>query len=292
MTQNKTVKTLLAVFVFIRKYPKVILPIVGFLTLFYFYEIFVARENAVYQGVPQSQSFSLNSFTRVLRNSHFIIGYSDYRGNPLWVSYLLTPIAPDNKGFMRPTRFTEDWRNITHIKHDDYTRSGYDRGHMAPNSAISKLYGREAQLSTFLMTNITPQKANLNRKVWQRLEAIESKEFTAIFDKVWVVTGPIFDEKITRLKSSSYVEIPDAFFKIYIGLKGKEAPKALAFIMPQKVKGNESLMKFLTTIDDVEAKTHLDFFSKLEDNLEEKLESSQDPKAWNLQAVANTPSRY
>jgi endonuclease G len=163
---------------------------------------------------------------------------------------------------------------------------------MAPNYAISRLYGKSAQLETFDMTNITPQKPNLNRKLWQRLEKAEVSEFTKYFDKVWVFTGPIFDEKKETLKNSKFVEVPDAFFKIYIGLKAKQEAKTLAFIMPQSVKGNESFMKFVTTIDEVEKQTGLDFLTKIEDTLEDKLEATQDTKVWHLKAVATKPSRY
>jgi len=38
----------------------------------------------------------------------------------------------------------------------DYTGSGYNRGHCAPNYAIAVCYGAQAQLETFLMSNILP----------------------------------------------------------------------------------------------------------------------------------------
>lgn len=292
MSKQNNIKILLAIFVFIKKYPKVIFLIFPILILFYLYETNIARPNASYMGVPQSTSFSLDTFTRVFRNSSFMIGYSDYRGNPLWVSYLLKPIPKDAKRLKRPSSFYKDWRNITQIEHSDYTHSGYDRGHMAPNYAISRLYGRSAQISTFDMTNITPQKPNLNRKLWQRLEEAEVSEFTKYFDEVRVFTGPIFDKDKETLKNSKYVEVPDAFFKIYIGITANKKAKSLAFIMPQNVKGNESFMEFITTIDEVEKQTGLDFLSKLEDTLEDTLEQSKDYKAWHLEAVATKPSRY
>ena len=292
MVRGNKLKIAMAIFNFIKRYPKVIFPIIGVVVLFYVYEMFVARPMSVYMGTPQTQGVSLKAFHRVMRNSDFMIGYSDYRGNPLWVTYLLTPIPKDSKRYKRPSTFTKDWRNITQLTTNDYTHSGYDRGHMAPNSAISRLYGKDAQLDSFLMTNVTPQKPKLNRKIWQRLEAIESSHFTKIFDKVWVITGPIFDKDIEKLKTSSYIEIPDAFYKIYIGLKDNQPPKTLAFIMPQTVRGNEPLTRYVTTIDEVEKQTRLDFSPKLEDVLEAKLESSKDIKSWKLKSVANTRSRY
>ena len=271
-------------FSLIKKYPKVSIWLSIPLIFLPFYEMFIGRPNMVYMGVPSTNSFNPNTFTRVFRNSSFMLGYSDYRGNPLWVSYKLSKIPTDAKKYKRPEKFEEDWRNFTKISHNDYTKSGYDRGHMAPNFAISRLYGKNAQISTFLMTNITPQKAKLNRGIWRKLEGIEVKYFTKIFDRVWVFTGPIFDKKIEKLSSSDSVEIPDAFYKIYVGVKKDKTPSVLAFIIPQSVTGSEPLRKFVTTIDNIEKQTKIDFLHKLEDKLEDKLESSKDYTKWRLKS--------
>ena len=292
MHKNQIVPIVLALFAFIKKNPKSLFGVLLLGGAFYGYEAKIARPNATYMGVPQAQHLSLNTFYRVFRNEGFMVGYSDYRGNPLWVTYALTPVPSNTPHYKRPSSFSKDWRNITAIKHEDYTHSGYDRGHMAPNYAISRLYGKEAQLDTFEMTNITPQKPNLNRKLWQRLEEAEVSEFTKYFDKVWVFTGPIFDSKIERLTSSKFVEIPDAFYKIYVGVSKDKRPKTLAFIMPQNVRGNESLMRFVTTVDEVEKRTGLDFLTKLDETVESEIEKSKKITPWHLRAVATKPSRY
>ncbi|QBQ55365.1 DNA/RNA non-specific endonuclease [Nitrosococcus wardiae] len=261
----------------------------------YGYELYYARPQMVYMGIPEAHDWKHPfTWTRIFRNEGFMVGYSDLRGNPLWVSYPLKPV-PDNAPYHeRPQRFSADWRNLTHITHGDYTHSGYDRGHMAPNYAISRLYGKTAQLDTFLMTNITPQKPNLNQKLWQRLEEVEIDYFAKQLGTVWVFTGPIFDPEIERLKSSYRVQIPDAFYKIYLAppAKKEQAPKTLALIVPQQVRGQEPLDRFLVSVDEVEERTGFDFFHKLEDTLEEKLESSIDPTPWKLKAIARLPARY
>ena len=47
-----------------------------------------------------------------------------------------------------------------------------------------------------------------------------------------------------------------------------------AAIMPNAAIGDEPLASFLTTVDEVERKTGLDFFSGLEDDEERSLEST------------------
>ncbi|ABA58302.1 DNA/RNA non-specific endonuclease [Nitrosococcus oceani ATCC 19707] len=274
-----------------RQRPLVLLLLVLTSGFWYGYELYIARPGMVYMGVPKAQNWKQpHTWTRIFRNDGFMVGYSDLRGNPLWVSYKVETIPDNAPYYKRPQRFSADWRNLTHIAHDDYRHSGYDRGHMAPNYAISRLYGEQAQLDTFLMTNITPQKPKLNQKLWQRLEEVEINHFTKRFKTIWVFTGPIFDPNIERLKSSYRVEIPDAFYKIYFAPSHE---KMLAFIVKQEgVRGKEPLDKFLVSVDDVEKQTGFDFFHELEDTLEEQLESSTEPDPWQLKEVARLPARY
>jgi endonuclease G len=282
--------TLFALFRFMRRFPLLSLLILIIGIGVYAYEF---RENLLYQGKPEATGWGVKTWFRTLRNHGFIVGYSDIRGNPLWTEYAIYPVDESIPSLPRPSRFKTDWRAINRIKHDDYTKSGYDRGHNAPNYAISHLYGKDGQSDSFLMTNISPQTPKLNRQFWQRLEEAEVKYFTKLADKVWVITGPVFTGSTERLSSSWRVEIPDAFYKIYITqAKTNQDFKVLAFLVPQTVKGNEPLAQFVTSIDTIETQTGLDFFSDLDDITENKLEASIEPQAWDLQTVNNLPSRY
>lgn len=256
----------------------------------YAFEVKVARPQMLWMGEPQPADWkNPYTFTRTLRNHGFIVGYSDLRGNPLWVIYALGSPPANAEHLKRPSRFSVDWRGINRVSHDDYTGSGYDRGHMAPNHAISELYGRQGQADSFLMTNITPQKSNLNEKLWERLEELELDTFAKQFGKVWVVDGPIFEPPNERLHSSWRVEVPDAFYKIIVA---PDAKKMLAFIMPQSVRGDEPLDHYLTSVDSIEKRTGLDFFQELEDTEENRLEAEIDPAPWHVQDLARLPGRY
>jgi endonuclease G len=261
----------------------------------YGYETQVARPQMAYMGVPEARDWTQPAtWFRVLRNDGFMLGYSDLRGDPLWVSYALRPVPQSAPSYKRPSTFSADWRGVNRVAHDDYRRSGYNRGHMAPNYAISRLYGREAQLDTFLMTNIAPQKANLNQKLWQRLETVESDYFAPLFGEVWVLAGPIFSGSVERLTSAWNVEVPDAFYKIY-AVPGKtqgQPPLLLAFIMPQTVRGNEPLTQYAVAVDNVEEATGLDFFAALPDPVERRVEAVADTGPWRLREVASRPARY
>ncbi|MDD5411145.1 MAG: DNA/RNA non-specific endonuclease [Methylobacter sp.] len=287
-------KLLSALFRIGRSHSLLLLIILAFGLGGYAYEVKIARPALLYQGAPQSiTAKNFDTWFRILRNHGFILGYSDLRGNPLWVEYALTAPIENTPSLKRPSRFETDGRSINRVSHDSYKQSGYDRGHMAPNYAMSQLYGKEGQADSFLMTNITPQKSKLNQKVWQRLEEVEIKYFAKTFGKLWVVTGPVFSGKVERLTSDWTVEIPTAFYKIYMSEASPNKPSiALAFLIPQTVNGKEPLAQFVTSIDNIEAQTGIDFFAELDDRVEAPLEAAIDLLPWNLQAVSKLPSRY
>lgn len=294
MARRRTTPGLGPLLFMLRRHPLALLLAMALAAGWYGYEVLHARPSMAWHGVPAAQAWQPITWTRVLRNDAFLVGWSDLRGNPLWVKYRLTAVPSDAPRLRRPQRFERDWRALNSIGHDDYSGSGYDRGHLAPNYAISRLYGAQAQLQTFLMTNITPQRPNLNQKVWQRLEEAEIDIFAPHHGELWVITGPVFDQDIQRLPSSSRVEVPDAFFKILAapggGVEGQ--PKLLAFVVPQTVRSNEPLDRFVTSVDRVEELTGFDFFPQMAPALQAQLEAAVDPAAWRLDEIARRPGRY
>lgn len=248
-----------------------IVPLLGW----YAYEVWVARPAMVWMGLPSATQVQPAYWTHVLRNEGFMVGYSELRGNPLWVSYRLTTLTGKSSRHKRPGRFETDWRSLARIGHDDYSRSGYTRGHLAPSHTMAQHYGREGQLDTFLMTNIAPQRAELNNKVWQRIEKWEADDAVPRYGTLWVITGPLFDNNIERLATSLQVEIPDAFYRIVAvpADANNDTPLLYAFIVPQNVNGSEGIEAFMTSVDRVEELSGFDFFSELPDELEQQLES-------------------
>lgn len=228
--------------------------------------------NIVYGGIPK---YSGKSTLTVLQNKAYWVGYCDDRRNPLWVAYRLDPKRFSEK-LKRPSGFKVDMRTLSRVNPKDFSKSGYDRGHMAPNSSIAQRYGLEAQLETFLMSNIVPQTPDLNRKVWQRLEKLED-DYADNLETVWVITGPIFDEHIQTLAGN--IEIPDAFYKMIFD-EEKGNIRAKAMIIPQTVTGKEPLDSFFTSIDEIEKLTGLDFLWPLSDEVEDRLEAMTLKRLW------------
>lgn len=242
-------------------------------------------EPLVWGGLPKANAREL---THVLRNPGFTVGYSELRRNPLWVAYRVRPVRKKTR-MSRPNGFRQDWRTIWWLRPSGFREHGYDRGHLAPNYAISQLYGSEAQYATFRLSNISPQSPNLNRELWQRLEEIEVDDFAPRLGELQIIAGPIFTGRRELL--SGGIEIPDAFYKILVDYDAK-TPQALAFVMPQHVRGDEPLDRFAVSVDEVERVTGLDFFGRLSDAQENKLEAARFGAHWRLAQVARKPGRY
>jgi len=228
-----------------------------------------------YAGQPRTAS-GFSGAIRILKKNGFAVGYCEERKNPAWVCYKVF-MSERRDTPERPSRFDTDDRTRARVTHDDYTGSGYDRGHMAPNYAIAICYGEEGQHDTFQMSNIIPQTPNLNRRVWKHLEQEVAKDYVEKYGEIWVITGPIYDDAIEMLDSG--VQIPDACYKILIDEDDDEL-RVLAFIMGQDVSGRESLNSFLVSVDEIEDWTGLDFLSDLPDELEDEIERRAERRIW------------
>ncbi len=226
---------------------------------------------------------------QLLENKCYDVGYSNARANPLWVTYRLTRHKDDGVD-KRQSKFITDSRTSAQIVHEHYNRSGYDRGHMAPNHAIGALCDDEAQKETFLMTNISPQSKALNQRWWERLERVEFNHFTRIFDKVWVIAGPVFADYPISLPNGP-VQLPSEFYKIYLAERAGQW-HVLAFLVDQGVEGKEPLSQYRTTIADIEAKTGLDFLPELSSEIKQGLIADSQDGAWKLNEVDLIPTRY
>lgn len=130
----------------------------------------------------------------LLQNQGYDVAYSETLKNPLLVRYVLDWSKASDEPMKRPkVPFQTDDRTVSKIRTDDYTGMGYDRGHMAPSFAIGKFHGRDAQIGTFVMSNITPQTHFVNDGVWNAIERMVADDFAKRFGVVEVVDGPLFD---------------------------------------------------------------------------------------------------
>ena len=171
------------------------------------------------------------TWDKTLCKPGFYAGYSNVDRQSLWVSYQLDASQLQGPKHKRSNRFYPDMSVKDPVYPADYTRSGYDRGHLAP--AANMAYCSEAVDASFCMTNISPQAPGCNRGIWKILES-EVRRWAAKEKSILVIIGPVFPAKGYMGKSS--IPVPRAFYKIIYDLTPPEKSLPLSSPMNQAAR--------------------------------------------------------
>lgn len=231
----------------------------------------------VYGGEPERGAFP--HAIRPLYNTAYAVGYCDAVDNPVWAAYRVFDLKERPQLGRRPESFMPDNRTSARVEPGDYTGSGYDRGHMAPNYAIGTRYGHQAQEETFFMSNVCPQRHRLNAGLWKDLELKVADNYTGRFGQVWVIDGPIFGPLDRAERLHGKVPVPEAFYMMVIQQR-EDGVRVLPVIIDQEAPGSGDLGRYLTTVADIEKRTGLNFFPKLDRAAQAKLEAVRPDAIW------------
>ncbi len=207
-------------------------------------------------------------------HTHFALGYAEAHEQAAWVAYELTP-AEVGANLAREGNFREDPLVLTgSASLNDYRKSGYDRGHLAPVGDMN--FDSVAMEESFYMSNISPQKRAFNGGIWSRLEN-QVRTWATEKGGLYVVTGPVLGQA-KRSIGENQVTVPDFFYKVLLNERGNES-RMIALVVPTTAK-DDDLRAFVEKVDNVEAYTGIDFFPALPDNLEERLEREVKTEGW------------
>ena len=267
-----------------RKYLYTILLVLLTIALYYA-EKYVDRGNEDYPNTNSTKtsvgtsefddSFLPTSTTgAVVNHEYYSLSYSETHEQAEWVAYELTKQHLKKNDFERPY-FIEDRKVKTKsANYRNYKNSGYDRGHLCP--AGDRGFNYDAYHETFLTSNISPQNHDFNAGVWNRLEQ-KVRFWTQKYDGVYVITGGVLKNGLKTIGEEK-VSIPQEFYKVVIDASEGEY-KAIAFLIPNRAT-DKSFYEYAVTIDTIEDKTGIDFFSNLSEAIEKKLEASNNLKHW------------
>ena len=169
-----------------------------------------------YGGVyPEFTNPKLSNNTQALCMDGFAVMYSGVSRTPLWsAEYLDRKRLQQAKEIDREDSFHEESRlpKSMRAKLSDYSGSGYDRGHLAPNGNMAN---RSQQYDSFSLANIAPQSPRNNRYIWRNIESA-TRYLTQQYGEVYTITGVAFTNKKTK-QLADRVLVPSHFFKaVYI----------------------------------------------------------------------------
>ena len=212
-------------------------------------------------------------------DDYFTLSFVNEHRQSEWVAYAVSKADLLKDDFPRPSYFKTDERVAEQyqVSHRDYSRSGFDRGHLAPAADFS--WSEEGLETTFYTTNISPQTPDFNRGIWKQLEET-ARDWTMKYGKLYIVTGPVLTEKSKKksLKKGVPITVPHRYYKVILSYKNNR-PIVVGFLFENEGT-NKELSTFALPIDQIEALTGLDFFSKLPDNIEVDIESKVDLSNW------------
>lgn len=132
--------------------------------------------------------------------------YSYQVKNPLYVTYTLSKGGGD----CNRAKFTFKDCGIETANDDDYSGTGYDKGHLA--NAEDFAYNCELDKETFCYYNCIPQTTKLNRGIWKTWETKVRKLSQS--KPVFVIAGAIYSDNL--LKEGHTVVKPDYCYKIVV----------------------------------------------------------------------------
>lgn len=160
---------------------------------------------------PRITNPKLDKATEELCFNVFSVLHSGLTRTPLWsAEHLQAENIAAAQELSRENSFHSESRLPPNQRAElsDYARSGYDRGHMAPNGDMPD---RDSQRDSFSLANIVPQDGENNRNLWAGIEGAVRKMAKREGD-LYVVTGPAFLG--SDLRKVGNVLVPTHLYKL------------------------------------------------------------------------------
>ena len=217
------------------------------------------NENVVL-GFPDTLGF-------IIERPQYVISYCDDLNSARWVSWFV-----DKNSYGTVPRYSGNFRtervlppHFTVIRHSDYTRSGYDRGHIVRSKERTQTV--EDNIATFYLTNIIPQKDVLNRGIWSQFENYYERLAKEQDKQLYIISGGWYSENPQRINNK--IAIPDSCWKVVLILCNTKTincidttTQIIAVMMPndETAKGQQ-WQSFITTSSRIEHSTNFSFFA-------------------------------
>jgi len=209
---------------------------------------------------------------QILCRKGYALGYNFQKKLANWAAYHIT-----KNSVQADVSITENYQEDHDIqaslraKLADYSNPDYQYGQLAHFSTVG--FNVTARRESYLLSNMTPQQPNFTNKGWAALNgylkscAIEKKE-------LYVITGPIFNSHNSQTIGDG-IAVPEAYYQVI--LNPRYPPAGFAFKLPHRPMEDYELEDYVTTIDDIELTTGMDFFAAVEDSIEQRIEASSRP---------------
>lgn len=197
---------------------------------------------------------------QIVAHKAYTLSYNEAHEQPDWVAYMLTRDMA-NGDLPRSNDFREDEAVSTaSAQPEDYKGSGFTRGHLVPAGDMK--WDRQAMSETFLLSNMSPQDADFNDGIWNKLEN-RVRQWARYYQTIYVVTGPVLDEGLPAIGPNE-VSVPQCFYKVvYV----PDRHMMIGFLVDHR-GAKDNLRDLAVSVDEVEEVTGLNFFPELGEDME------------------------
>ena len=229
-------------------------------------------------GNPSNAGENPNNYLMI--KPQYALSYNRERGTANWVAWQL------NQSWLGNIERQNDFRpddslpsNWYRVKPSDYSRSGYDRGHIVPSAdRTAKIQDNSA---TFLMTNIIPQTAENNRGAWRELEEY-CRSLIRQGKELYIIAG--VDGNSRKIGKNKQVTAPQFTWKVIVvldkpaqGIAGiSQNTRVIAVNVTNRQNTSDDWKRYLVSVDELEAKTGYNFLSRVPESIQQVIESRVD----------------
>lgn len=186
-------------------------------------------------SLRQETRYGMPAADQIVFNRFFVLGYSFYFRQAKWA----LEMVDTDVGTERHDNFRPDFRIPEMFRADlvDYAGSGFDRGHLV--SSANQREHAVQNSETFLLSNMSPQSPDFNRKIWRDLEEdIRELQRRPKIYETYVISGPIFnfDKPIEVVGADDpnkvSIPIPHAYFKSVLTENNRGKLHMWSFMVP------------------------------------------------------------
>lgn len=216
----------------------------------------------------------------VVKHKAFVLGYSEPHEQAAWTFHELTKESTYGNASRDGLSFMPDKKVSTFSAlSTDYTRSGYDRGHLVPAGDFKCC--QDLLADTFWVSNIIPQDPDCNRNMWNTMEQ-QIRNWVRRKKRFYVFTGPVLEAGLPKIGKYNRISIPKYMFKILVipNENNPENTEVKAFLIPNRPDLGHNFTLYKTSVDEIERVTGLDFLASLPDDVENKIEANISTIRW------------
>ncbi len=212
----------------------------------------------------------------IIRRLQYVISYNRDLNVANWACWHVNaesygPVPRYQGNFLTDNTLPTGFYRVTH---QDYTGSGYDRGHIVRSQ--ERTATREDNDATFYLTNILPQTPDLNQGVWNGFE-LYCEKLAKQQKELYLIAGGTFDKNPPRLKGK--VAVPKTTWKIVVVLERGQGLKditkdtrVIAVDMPN-INGvrDDDWRKYRVSVKELERRTGLKFLTAVPEEIRKVL---------------------